>query len=113
MGQLILHQKDVLTYSNYLMSIDAAIKEYVDSTVAKAVEDALARKVCEIKESQQTTDAPQIIRGINGLAKFLECSIPTAQKLKNKNKIPYRQCGRVLIFLADEVLNAMKKRQSK
>ena len=94
------------------MSIDAAIKEYVNSTVAKAVEEALARKECEIKESQRT-DTPQIIRGINGLAKFLGVSIPTAQKLKAKNKVPYRQTGRVLIFLADEVLNAMKKRQSK
>lgn len=95
------------------MSIDAVIKEYVDSTVAKAVEEALAKKECEIKESQRATDTPQIIRGINGLAKFLGVSIPTAQKLKAKNKVPYRQSGRVLIFLADEVLNAMKKRQSK
>jgi hypothetical protein len=44
------------------------------------------------------------------LAKFLGVSTPTAQKLKNQNKIPYRQTGRVLIFLVDEVLAAMKKR---
>lgn len=94
------------------MSIDAAIKEYVDLTVAKAVEEALMRKECEIKESQ-SVDSPQIIRGLNGLAKFLGVSLPTAQKLKATNKIPYRQTGRVLIFLADEVLNAMKKRKSK
>lgn len=94
------------------MSIDAAIKEYVDSTVARAVEEALSKKENEIKESQHK-EAPQIIRGLNGLAKFLGVSIPTAQKLKAKNKIPYRQTGRVLIFLADEVLEAMKKRQLK
>lgn len=94
------------------MSIDAAIKEYVDLTVARAVDEALSKRQSEIKESQ-IKEEPQIIRGLNGLAKFLGVSIPTAQKLKTKNKIPYRQTGRILIFVADEVLEAMKKRQNK
>ena len=89
------------------MSIDAAIKEYVDSTVAKAVEEALSRINVDTKECQQVTH--KIIRGISGLAQFLGVSIPTAQKMKNQHKIPFRQQGRILIFIEDEVLDAMKR----
>jgi hypothetical protein len=91
------------------MSIDATIREYVDAAVEKAVEAALTKQQNQPEETHRN-EKPQIIRGISGLAKFLGVSTPTAQKLKNQNKIPYRQTGRVLIFLVDEVLAAMKKR---
>ncbi len=91
------------------MSIDAAIKEYVDVAVAQAMEKAFAQKQNDMEECHIKNE-PQIIRGISGLAQFLNISIVTAQKLKNQGKIPYRQVGRVLVFVADEVLNAMKKK---
>ena len=90
------------------MSIHATIKEYVDAAVAQAVEKAFAEKHGDIEECR-IKNAPQVIRGISGLARFLNVSIPTAQKMKTQKKIPYRQVGRVLVFVADEVLNAMKK----
>lgn len=91
------------------MSIDAAIREYVDTAVAQAIEKVFAEKQNDIEECHANND-PQIIRGISGLAQFLNVSMVTAQKLKNQGKIPYRQVGRVLVFVADEVLDAMKKK---
>jgi len=44
---------------------------------------------------------------IRELANFLQCSTVTAQHLKNKGLIPFRQLGRKLIFDQDAVLNAM------
>jgi len=42
------------------------------------------------------------------LAEFLECSVPTAQKIKNSGKIPFYQIGRKVMFDKDEVLNATR-----
>ena len=51
------------------------------------------------------------IYSIKGLAEFLKCSVPTAQKMKNANLIPYRQVGRKVMFEETEVLNAMKSKK--
>ncbi|HZK93115.1 MAG TPA: DUF3853 family protein [Prolixibacteraceae bacterium] len=42
------------------------------------------------------------------LAEFLECSVPTAQKIKNSGKIPFYQIGRKVMFVKDEILNATR-----
>ncbi len=47
------------------------------------------------------------IYSIKGLAALLNCSVVTAQHLKNKGLIPYRQLGRKLMFDTDAVLAAM------
>jgi hypothetical protein len=49
------------------------------------------------------------LKGMRALADLLECSLPTAHKLKASGKIPYYQHNRVIIFDRGEVLEALKK----
>lgn len=62
---------------------------------------------------------PKYLYSMKGLREFLHCGPGTAQKLKNEGRIPYRQIGRKIIFVTEEVLNAMdpnkpyKKRKSR
>jgi len=61
-----------------------------------------------INSSQQTPPKEKTtIKGIHALAKFLQVSPVTAQKIKNSGKIPYSQYGRVILFDGDAVLLAM------
>lgn len=46
----------------------------------------------------------EVVRGIKGLAKVLQSSMTTAQKIKNSGKIPYKQYGRVLLFKESDIL---------
>jgi len=48
------------------------------------------------------------IYSIKGLAEFLNCSVVTAQHLKNKGLIPYRQLNRKVMFDEDAILAAMQ-----
>ena len=54
-----------------------------------------------------------LIRGINGLAKFLNVSIPTAMKMKKSKMFPCTQYGRTLFFKPDEVLDGLSKHKRK
>ena len=58
------------------------------------------------------THQPQkkLIKGIHSLAKYLNISPATAQRLKNENVIPCFQKGRVLLFDQHEVLAALKQK---
>jgi len=47
------------------------------------------------------------IYSIQGLADFLQCSIVTAQKIKNSGRINYQQIGRKVIFEESEILKSM------
>lgn len=49
------------------------------------------------------------LHSIKDLAEFLNCSIVTAQKLKNSGKIRYKQYGRKVIFNTAEVLEDINK----
>lgn len=53
------------------------------------------------------------IYGINGLARFLNCSNPTAQKIKNSGDIKFIQTGRKIIFDADSVLRDLDAKKKK
>ena len=53
----------------------------------------------------------KIIRGIHGLAKELNLSPVTVQKLKNSGKIPYSQYARVVLFDLDAVLLAISNKK--
>jgi hypothetical protein len=46
----------------------------------------------------------QYLHSIRELAEFLQCSVVTAQKLKNSGKIRFKQYGRKVIFNVAEVL---------
>jgi len=52
------------------------------------------------------------IYSIKGLAEFLNCSVVTAQNLKNKGLVPFRQIGRKVMFDCDAVLAAMQNNKA-
>lgn len=60
--------------------------------------------------STEPTNEKRYIYSIKGLAEFLSCSVPTAQKMKNLNLIPYSQIGRKVMFEEGEVLKAMRSK---
>lgn len=93
------------------MNLEITIKEYVTEVVNDAVKAALAEH--QVQETKDSKQEEPLIRGIGGLAKFLNVSIPTAQKLKNQKLFPCSQWGRILIFKPEEVLAGMAKRKSK
>ena len=53
----------------------------------------------------------QYLYSINQLARFLNCSPVTAQKLKNSGKIRYKQFGRKCVFNSAEILEDLNKRK--
>lgn len=56
------------------------------------------------------TTSKNHVYGLDGLARLLNCSHPTAQRIKDSGKIPFIQIGRKLIFDADAVLVALNKK---
>ena len=59
-------------------------------------------------QPQPVANPRQKINGIRGLAKFLDVSTPTAQRLKNENRFPYYASGNKYFFFSDEVNNGLK-----
>jgi excisionase family DNA binding protein len=64
-------------------------------------------------EPKSESDSAKYLHSIRELAKFLGCSIVTAQKLKNSGEIRYRQFGRKVLFIASEVLEDIQKNHNK
>lgn len=56
---------------------------------------------------------PTFIKGIQGLASFLNVSISTAQRLKNAKIIPCIQRGRTVLFKPEDVIAGMSKKRRK
>jgi len=50
----------------------------------------------------------QIITSIKGLAKFLNCSVPTAQKFNNMNPEIFHQTGRIFLVSKSDILSRLK-----
>lgn len=48
------------------------------------------------------------IKGIRGLAAYLECSASSAQKMKNAGKFPFYEVGNRLFFWSNEIDQAIK-----
>ena len=65
------------------------------------------------QSSPQTnpTTCKQYVYGLSGLASLLNCSHPTAQRIKDSGKIPYQQVGRKIVFEVDAVLSALNKKR--
>lgn len=85
-------------------------------TVGEFLELAEKNQVKVAKKT--TTDSfpkKNLIYGIKGLAKLLECSTTTAQKIKNSGVIDkaISQFGRKLIIDADLVLKLMTEKRRK
>lgn len=78
--------------------------------IVEAMNEVNPRKTeIESKVENNTT----LIRGIKGLAAFLNVSVPTAQKMKNDKIFPCIQRGRTIFFKSDEVLSGLSKRNRK
>lgn len=54
----------------------------------------------------------QKLNGIRGIAKYLKCSIRTAQALKDKNSFPVYWVGKNLYAYSDEVEAGLKDRRA-
>jgi len=79
------------------------LKEFIVAAVFSAFQEY---QPANIVQAEPATEK-KYIYSIRDLAKFLNCSVVTAQHLKNKGLVPCKQLGRKLIFDADEVLAAM------
>jgi hypothetical protein len=62
------------------------------------------------KQHDCKTETKQYVYGIAGLAKLLNCSLPTAQKLKNSGRLSYSQAGRKIVFEVEKVLSEISKK---
>lgn len=90
------------------------LKTYIENAVYEAVNQALeAETLLQMSELKQTRENKKLIRGIKGLAAFLNVSVPTAQKMKNDKIFPCIQRGRTIFFKSDEVLSGLSKRNKK
>ncbi len=63
--------------------------------------------------SDVAADAEMKVKGVflyslKELADFLHCSTPTAQRMKNEGRIPYKQTGRKVIYDTEEILRSME-----
>jgi len=76
-------------------------------TTPKQLEDIIKRCLSSYKTTpiqEEVKSDTTYLRSIRELADFLDCSVVTAQKLKNSGKIRYKQYGRKVIFNTEEVL---------
>lgn len=76
------------------------LKEFIVAAVLSAFQQFPQAASVTIPEKKY-------IYSIKELASFLQCSIVTAQKIKNSGRIPYKQEGRKVIFECGEILAAM------
>lgn len=68
----------------------------------------------EVKEEPlKAKNEPRLVYGLSGLASLLNCSLPTAQKLKNSGTVPFKQAGRKIVFDVEAVLRAIEKQPKK
>lgn len=89
-----------------IITTQKELQEAFSNAVSEAVVETLKRM-----REQQTivADSDELIDGLPGLRAFLNCSAPTAQKLKKLNIFPTYQVGRVIKFKKSEVLAGMLK----
>lgn len=74
--------------------------------LAEVVKNAVVEA---LKQSQTPTPAnnPEVLYSIASLARFLGCSVVTAQRYKNEGRFPYKQVGRKVMFNTADVLRAI------
>jgi len=81
-------------------------EEKLEEMVRRVVKEELEAFLNK-RESEPATES-EFLYSIKELADFLHCSTVTAQMMKNKGRIPYKQLGRKVIFSTAEVLKAME-----
>ena len=62
--------------------------------------------------SNDKAHEPKMLHSIKELANFLNCSVVTAQKLKNSRKIRYHQYGRKVVFNTQHILEDLNKKKN-
>lgn len=72
--------------------------------VRDMISDAVQKAVGNVPKAEHK----KFIRGIHGLAKFLNISPSKAQEIKNSGKVPFSQNGRVVLFDPQKVLEALE-----
>jgi hypothetical protein len=82
---------------------EAFIQEFADHFA-----DAMASRSPQVQKIQ-TELIRKKLKGIRGIAEFLDCSTRTAQKLKDKGAFPVYWVGRNLYAYSDEVENGLKE----
>jgi hypothetical protein len=73
--------------------------------------DLVARKLFLLQQNSKEERPP--IRGIRGLAKYIGCSVPFAQKLKDNKTIPSFEIQNRFYFKPDEVDNQLRTKPLK
>jgi len=77
-------------------------KTELAEVVKNAVAEAMAQTSTPAPEPQ-----PEVLHSIAELARFLGCSVVTAQRYKNERRFPYKQVGRKVMFNTADVLKAI------
>jgi hypothetical protein len=75
--------------------------------IENAVTSALEKRMPLMVQPQQVAPEKKYLYSIKGLAEFMQCSVVTAQKLKNSGRIPYKQVNRKVIFDCEAVIAAI------
>lgn len=100
---------------HYIMNTQIILSGITIEQFKSIITDTVKHEIANLSFNRTFTnenDTPtetKYIYSIKGLAHFLACSPTTAQSLKNKGVIPYRQAAnsRKLIFIESEILEAM------
>ena len=80
-------------------------KRIFELTVSEFIQ--LLKQEQNVPAPMEQKTAPKMLYSIKELADFLQCSTPTAQKIKNSGRIPFVQTGRKVVFNGDAVLNSL------
>ena len=70
-------------------------------------------KVQTVQTRQAEPSIKKHLHSLKELAELLGCSVPTAQRIKNSGRIPFKQVGRTIIFDSEEVLKALDHKTRK
>lgn len=95
--ETIIHKKTNIMYNNLLE------KPLISATLGDWLE---VQKMVNAKVEEKPR---KLVYGIAGLASIVNCSIPTAQRIKNSGKVRYIQNGRKLVFDVEQVLADLAK----
>jgi len=91
--------------STLSVSADTPISQL---TVGELIDVLTSHGIASSTQKPKAT-AKRYVYGIAGLAGLLNCSHPTAHRLKASGKIPFTQAGRKLVFDEQAVLSALSK----
>ena len=86
-------------------------KRIFELTVSEFIELLKQEQPVQVMPEQKTE--PKMLYSIKELAKFLQCSTVTAQKIKNSGRIPFMQTGRKVVFEGNAVLQALSNQKKK